>query len=77
LNRFWVYDFIFLFLVVIFIIFTIKLSAAANNSPEERLGKHLQRINFDKIRDISDITSHINDFVYNGSKSGLIACLLS
>jgi len=43
-------DFIFLFLVVIFIIFTIKLSAAANNSPEERLGKHLQRINFDKIR---------------------------
>jgi len=67
--------FIFVVLVVVFIILSIKLLTAANNSPEERLNKHLQRINFDKIKDISDITSHINDFVYNGSKSGLIACI--
>ncbi|RXE59515.1 hypothetical protein [Acetivibrio mesophilus] len=66
---------IFVVILIAFIILTIKLLTAANNSREERLNKHLQKINFDKIKDISEITSYINDFVYNGSKSGLIACI--
>lgn len=70
-----VWIFIFVVLLVVFIILAIKLYAAANNSPEERLNKHLQKINFDKIKDISNITTYINDFAYNGNKSGLIACL--
>ncbi|MFZ5989503.1 MAG: hypothetical protein ACOYWZ_20595 [Bacillota bacterium] len=66
---------IFVILVAVFIILAVKLSKAVKNSPEEKLNKHLQNISYDKIKDISNISKHINDFINSGRRSGLVSCL--
>lgn len=67
--------FIFVVLLVVFIVLAVKISGAVNRSPEEKLNKHLQKISFDKIKDISNISKCINDFVDSGSKNGITSCL--
>lgn len=67
--------FVFIVLVIVFIVLTVKLSGAVNRSPEQKLNKHLQKISFEKIKDISNISKCIEDFVNHGSKGGIIACL--
>ncbi|HQA57273.1 MAG TPA: hypothetical protein PK033_05275 [Acetivibrio sp.] len=67
--------FIFIVLLIAFIVLAVKLSGAVKRSPEQKLNKHLQKISYDKIKDITNISSCIDDFVNNGNRGGLIACL--
>ncbi len=67
--------FIFIVLIIVFIVLMVKLSGIANRKPEQNLSKHLQKISFEKIKDITNVSNCIDDFVNNGNKGGIIACL--
>jgi hypothetical protein len=67
--------FIFVVLLVAFIILAIKLKNAVVYAPEEKLEKHFQDVSYSKIKDITNISKYINDFVRHGSKSGIVSCL--
>lgn len=66
---------IFIVLLVVSIIVLIKLKKEVGIAPEEKLGKHFQDIRYSKIKDITNISKHINDFVEHGSRTGIVSCL--
>ncbi|TYQ12830.1 UNVERIFIED_CONTAM: hypothetical protein Cloal_3865 [Acetivibrio alkalicellulosi] len=68
--------FIFVVLLIVFTIIIIKLNSAVKSKPDEILKKHLQKITFDKIKDISSISAYVNEFISTGKKSGLTSYLL-
>jgi hypothetical protein len=69
----WLFVFVVLFVVFMFLITSIR--KAIKEEPDVRLKKHLQRITYDKIRDISSISKYVDDFISTGKKSGLTSYL--
>lgn len=69
----WIFTFVVLF--VVFILIIISIRRAIKEEPDVRLKKHLQRITYDKIRDISSISAYVDDFIVTGRKSGLTSYL--
>ncbi|NLD50171.1 MAG: hypothetical protein GX660_23795 [Clostridiaceae bacterium] len=67
--------FIFVVLLVAFIAVILRLKKDVGTAPEERLGRHFQDISYSKIKDITNISKYINDFVEHGSRTGIVSCL--
>lgn len=67
--------FVFVVLLVVFILIITSIRRAIREEPDVRLKKHLQRITYDKIRDISSISAYVDDFISTGRKSGLTSYL--
>ncbi|WP_010251250.1 hypothetical protein [Acetivibrio cellulolyticus] len=65
--------FVFLILLLIFIIFAAKLWGNVKNSPEEKLAKHIQNMNFDKSKDLENVSRYIDEYVNYGKKSKLVS----
>ncbi|MDQ2087875.1 hypothetical protein RBH29_15700 [Herbivorax sp. ANBcel31] len=66
---------VFVVLLVVFILLVVKLRSTVKKEPDVKLKKHLQRITYDKIRDISNISAYVDDFISTGKKSGLTSYL--
>ncbi|NLW26621.1 hypothetical protein [Acetivibrio saccincola] len=67
--------FVFVVLLVVFILLIASIRRVIKEEPDVRLKKHLQRITYDKIMDISSISKYVDDFVMTGRKSGLTSYL--
>jgi len=66
---------IFMVLLVIFVLFAVRMWGSVKYSPEEKLAKHVQDMNFDKSKDLENITRYIEDYVNLGKKSRLVSYL--
>lgn len=69
----WIFLFVVLF--VVFLILIISIRNAIKKEPDVKLKKHLQKITYDKIRDISNISAYVDDFILTGKKSGITSYL--
>ncbi len=64
---------VFMVLLVIFIIFAVRFWGEVKNSPEEKLAKHIQDMNFDKSKDLENVSKYIDEYVSYGKKSKLVS----
>lgn len=64
---------LFLVLVVTFIILTARLWGNVKNTPEEKLAKHIQDMNFDNSKDLENVSRYIEEYVNYGKKSKLVS----
>lgn len=64
---------VFMVLLLVFIIFGVKLWGEVKNSPEEKLAKHIQDMNFDKSKDLENVSKYIEEYVSYGKKSKLVS----
>lgn len=65
--------FLFMVLVVTFIVLAAKLWGNVKNTPEEKLAKHIQDMNFDNSKDLENVSRYIEEYVNYGKKSKLVA----
>ncbi len=64
---------VFMVLLAIFIVFALKFWGEVKNSPEEKLAKHIQDMNFDKSKDLENVSRYIDEYVSYGKKSKLVS----